>query len=387
MTRRPPIPPPPVRWGAQPRTVAQPSARPPVRLTTPGVAVQRMALTLGNVDATIRRSMGIILVRKEGQQQPAPNAQLPSLEAQNTLANLPNNETLYLDGHGAAPDNQGVPETALTFGGLTPEQLADMLVNKGLRTTYAGKIYLNGCNTANDNTSESYASRFQKAMALRQRFVRVKGNAGYSQVQDDGKTRVVPATPQGAAERVTLNQLVGATNVLFQEFTNLDAESKLPTTSHQRMLAIGQRIQEIRADLLRDKPLAEQQRLLTYLGTKPLRPTLAAPLAVTHYEQSAGSYSQVPPAVGRSGQTLRHHVTQAINKYDKRWKVSQSAASTAAVAVLRNLQDHTALFLAVGYYLFAARPRPPVATIQVGAKLRVGSSFYNDLSEEFGSWI
>lgn len=388
MNRRPPVPPPPVCWGPRPRAVAQPFAPRLVQTMAPGVVVQRMALTVGNVDPVIRKSMGIILVRKENQQQPHANAQLPSLEAQNTtLAHLGGNETLYLDAHTAMPDNQGIPGTALTFGGLTPEELADLLVDKGLAVTYTGKIYLNGCSTTNDTTGEAYASRFQKAMALRQRFVRVKGNAGFSQVQDDGKTRVIPPTQQGAIERTTLHQMVGTYQSLRQEHAALDNELMLPTTTPERVKEIISRLKEIKIEAPQRQFLAEQQHPLTYLGDKQLRPTLEAPQTVTHFEKTAGSYRQIPEPIGSSGRSLLHHVTRAIARYDDLFKITQSAESAAAVAVLRNLQDHTPLFLAVSYYLFPNRPKPPAPTVQVGRKLKPGTSFYKYLLAEFSNWL
>ena len=71
------------------------------------------------------------------------------------------------------------------------------MVTKGLPANYVGKIYLNGCYTATDTTGEAFASRFQKALALRNRLAIVKGNKGSSQVQDSGKTRVVPPNGTG----------------------------------------------------------------------------------------------------------------------------------------------------------------------------------------------
>ena len=59
----------------RPGAIPARTSRPPA-FARPGHAIQRMALTVGNVDATIRRSMGIILVRKEGQQAPPPQCSI-----------------------------------------------------------------------------------------------------------------------------------------------------------------------------------------------------------------------------------------------------------------------------------------------------------------------
>ena len=332
--------------------------------------IQRMALTVGSVDAIIRGSMRTILVRKEGQPEPSPHAQLPSLETGN-LATIGQNETLYLDGHGAAPEAAGIPGAAQKFGGYTPEQLAAKLVEKGLPQNYGGKIYLNGCNTANSTTGEAYASRFQKALALRNRLVIVKGNTGYSQVQDSGKTRVNPPTEIGSDERGRFKQMEQRADALYKEFID-------PLTTPLRRDAIKAELPQVRDEMM-------DQHRKTYLTSKLWRPTLPV-LQNLSYEITPGAYAVIP-GDNNNGKSLRTHITRALNKYAKQWNLFASAESTAALPVLRGLLIHPQkLFVAVRWYITAAQPRPPAEFVQVGNKLRVGSDLYTYLQEEFNTW-
>ena len=347
--------------------------------------VQRMALTVGGVDAIIRGSMGRILVHKEHQPQPGAHAQLPSLEVGN-LAAIGQNETLYLDGHGAAPEVGGVPQAALQFGGYTPEQLAAKLVEKGLPQNYGGKIYLQGCNTANDNNGEAYAARFQKALALRgRRNVRVKGNKGYSQVQDSGHTVIVPPTHAGATERATLKQLEQQAVTLTNRHQEVGREAVDPLTSDARIVELGRQSKQIKADMVQVGQQMHHQKALTWSAAKPFRPTLAV-LNALHYEITPGSYAIIP-GDNHNGKSLRTHITRALDRYDAQWNVFASAASTAASPVLRGLLNHPQkLFVAVRWYLTPNQPKPPAEFVQLGTKLNVGSDLYGYLQTEFNAW-
>ena len=356
-------------------------AKSQMRLHQPRV-IQRMALTVGAVDPIIRRSMQTILVRKEGQL--GPHAHLPSLEAGN-MALLGQNETLYLDGHGAAPEVAGVPQAALTFGGYTPEQLAAKLVEKGLPLNYAGKIYLQGCNTANDNNGVAYAVRFQKALALRGRLVRVKGNKGFSQVQDTGHTLIVPPTQAGATERATLKQLEQQALTLTNRLQEVGREAVDPLTSDARIVELGTQSKQIKADMVQVGQQMHHQKALTWSAAKPFRPTLAV-LNALHYEITPGTYAVIP-GDNHNGKSLRTHITRALDRYDAQWNLFASAASTAASPVLRGLLNHPQkLFVAVRWYLTPNQPKPPAEFVQLGTKLNAGSDLYGFLQTEFNAW-
>ena len=379
---------------------AQPSARQQSAALPDSAAVlqRKLAFGVGNIDPVISASLRLILTHKIGLPQLPQN--LPTLETAAadalSMARLPDDDTLILDAHGGAIEVNGVPQVGVTFGGLRPEALADLVMSKGLQPTFVGKIYLNGCNSATDTGAESYAMRFQKALALRGVLCSVKGNKGYSQVQGGvsnpnaatrGKTWVNPATQQGKAERDEFHRLDAESKQKYLEFETLAQEIQANYTNiaypfkskkaevDQKKLDANNAIAAFRA-----------QHLLTYQPDPQLRPTLAAPGGVTHYEATAGNYTALPPAVGAAGSSLAEHVQAALAAYDKKWKWSPSAASTAAVPVLTGaIGNFAALLMAVRWYL-GLGPRPPRQLVAVGARLDQTSSFYTMLDAQYRSW-
>ncbi len=109
------------------------------------------------------------------------------------LANLGDTEELTIVAHGGSPDGDGVHEAKVihTFGRKTPAQLVAALIASGLRQSYKGTIYLNGCNTATASRDQvSYAERFQAALLQPPHRIRaaVHGNRGPTRILEDGQT-------------------------------------------------------------------------------------------------------------------------------------------------------------------------------------------------------
>ncbi|MFD1623110.1 hypothetical protein [Azospirillum griseum] len=368
------------------RTATPP--RGPSRSVSSAAIQRKQAFAVGDVDDTIARSMATILSAKVGAPL-ALGASAPRLEtaAGTPLSALADGETLYLDAHGAAPEEAGVPGAAVLFGGLSPEQLATLVLSKGLQATYAGKIYLNGCNTATGAGADTYAFRFQAALALRGVRCIVKGNGGYSQVDGaTGHTLVNPPTPVGAQNRTALQDTyrhAGTLKAQVERDMKYVKDNPLAPDFSAKVAAIKQANTDMRTALSTVPGL----RAATYLPDKALRPTLPAPVGITHYESANGRYSAVPASVGRSGRTLEQHVQAALASYNSKWKFNPSAASTAAVGVLGGpFASHTARLMAVRWYLRLG-PRPPVQLVAVGDQLSAGSSLYGFLKAEYDRWV
>lgn len=367
---------------AMPRPVLSP------RSVLPSAIQRKQAFAVGNVDSTIAASMATILSSKVGAPL-APGAAAPRLEtaAGTPLSALANGETLYLDAHGAAPEDAGLPGAAVRFGGLTPEQLANLVLSKGLSVAYTGKIYLNGCNTATGAGVATYAFRFQAALALRGVRCVVKGNGGYSQVDaETGHTRVNPPTAIGAQDRAALQDTYRrAGELTAQVERDMEYIKGNPTAVdfQQKLDGAKQANTDIRTALA----LVPGLRTAAYRPDKALRPTLPAPGGVTHFESAAGQYSALPPSIGQSGRTFVHHVQAALTAYDKKWKFNPSDSSTAAVAVLSGpIASHAALLMAVRWYL-GLGPRPPAQLVAVGDRLKVGGALYGFLKAEYDRWV
>lgn len=108
---------------------------------------------------------------------------------QHLLNTLDDDGTLYIDAHGAAAVPADATQAAQLFGQVTPEQLAHLLMAKGLKSTFQGKIVLNGCQSENGNGLQ-YVLRFQYAMATRTVLCSVKGRAASSHANEGGKAVV-----------------------------------------------------------------------------------------------------------------------------------------------------------------------------------------------------
>ncbi|RJF83962.1 hypothetical protein D3877_04905 [Azospirillum cavernae] len=358
------------------------------RSVLPSAIQRKQAFAVGNVDSTIAASMATILNSKVGAPL-APGAAAPRLEtaAGTPLSALANGETLYLDAHGAAPEDAGLPGAAVRFGGLTPEQLANLVLSKGLSVAYTGKIYLNGCNTATGAGVDTYAFRFQAALALRGVRCVVKGNGGYSQVDaTTGHTRVNPPTAIGAQDRAALQDT-------YRRAGELDAQIRSDVQylkDNLRAPDFDSRkgaVDQARTEMMTALALVPGLRTAAYRPDKALRPTLPALGGVTHFESAAGQYSALPPSIGQSGRTLVHHVQAALTAYDKKWKFNPSDSSTAAVAVLSGpIASHAALLMAVRWYL-GLGPRPPAQLVAVGDRLKVGGALYGFLKAEYDRWV
>lgn len=345
--------------------------------------MQKMAFAIGTLDSTIRASMGVIHQHKIGGAiGVVPELSTAAATALNTL-NDPG--TLYIDGHAAAPEQLGIPRAAIQFGGLTAEALADLAIRKGLRASFTGKIYLNGCNTANSD-GMSYAQRFQFALSLRGVRCIVKGNAGYSQVAPaTGHTLVVPSTADGARERAELARLEGEASRLHGEINRIAQDLRNNPMAADWHVKRGL-IATHKGDLVTVKGQADLQHPRTFLPTKALRPTLPALAGITHYESGAGTYAALPAQVGASGKALDAHVSAALAKYARKWKFKASQASTAAVPVLRGaLANYPALLMAIHWYT-GLGPKPPMSLVATGAALSRTSSLYLMLLGEFVYW-
>lgn len=123
------------------------------------------------------------------------------------LNTLDNDGTLYTDAHGAATVPADVTQAAQFFAQVTPEQPAHLLMSKGLKSTFQGKLVLNGCQSENGH-GQQYVLRFQYAMATRTVLCSVKGHAGSSQINECGKAAVIASAPtsDGGAARAYRSQ-------------------------------------------------------------------------------------------------------------------------------------------------------------------------------------
>ncbi|MBA3531011.1 MAG: hypothetical protein H0T73_03705 [Ardenticatenales bacterium] len=243
-------------------------------------------MPIGTLDATITTSKNALLEHKlkTGSNQSETEGDLAAQG--NPLAVLGDDETLYLDGHGTAPEDLNhVPQAAVRFGDYQPEELAKRLKAKGLPATYRGKIYLNGCNTGTGMAGKSYAYRFQKKLLKLGWSVPVKANRGYSQVQSDtGHTWVNPATVAGAKERATLDKLGSEAQSLQDKGPQyLKRAQKLldtmPPTSERTALIeeLAVKMDDNHKKLLLKSNEVSDQKLRTFLPDKGLKLNLPAP--------------------------------------------------------------------------------------------------------------
>ncbi|APA68737.1 hypothetical protein [Janthinobacterium sp. 1_2014MBL_MicDiv] len=168
--------------------------------------VAKLIVVAGHADAVMQQAA-------EGMRRcPLPDAsENTSIELETAPAHLLNtlddDGTLYIDAHGAAGVPADVLQAAQFFGQVTPEQLAHLLMSKGLKSTFQGKIVLNGCQSENGHGLQ-YVLRFQYAMATRTVLCSVKGHAGASQVNEGGKAAVRAPTYEsdGGAARAHRSQ-------------------------------------------------------------------------------------------------------------------------------------------------------------------------------------
>lgn len=347
--------------------------------------VAKLVVVVGKIDHILGQSAESIRKAKT----PAAPTDIVQLESVNAslLSSLDDDGTLYLDAHGAAMDVAGVSSAAVYFGSYTPESLAKMLIGKGLKAQFTGKIYLNGCNTATE-TSNSYISRFQNTLGIFRVFCSVKGNAGVSQVDSTGKTLVRPNTREASQQAEELKKKVAHMAGLKNEIDRLGEQKDSEVAKDISSEATRNVLNLLSQRLIEVKALhAEITSLhgMTYSSDKVLRPTLPPLAGVTHYQSSVDRYEILPSPTSRQGSTLKDHVIRALLEYKKKWKLNPTAASSAAVIVLnRNIDDFPNLLMIVRWYL-SRGPQPPMLG-PTDKSLAADSSLFAYLNREYASW-
>jgi hypothetical protein len=104
------------------------------------------------------------------------------------------------------------------------------------------------------------------------------------------------------------------------------------------------------------------------------------------YEVSSGNYAVFPNEAGKSGKALSAHVKSAMDGYQKQWHFNQSGQTRDALVKLGTmLGDFKKLFVAVGWYLFADRPKPKISV--VSEKLKPNSDLWILLLSEYKTWL
>lgn len=168
--------------------------------------VAKLIVVAGHADAVMQQAAE---GRRRCKTPDAPENTSIELEtaSPHLLNTLDDDGTLYIDAHGAAAVPADVTQAAQFFGQVTPEQLAHLLMSKGLKSTFQGKIVLNGCQSENGHGLQ-YVLRFQYAMATRTVLCSVKGHAGSSQINEGGKAAVIASAPtsDGGAARAYRSQ-------------------------------------------------------------------------------------------------------------------------------------------------------------------------------------
>jgi hypothetical protein len=107
-----------------------------------------------------------------------------------TLSDLGTNEKLYIIGHGLEEESNQDLMFRITkidkYGGYTPAELAELLLEMGIPENYGEQIHLTGCYPA-AGEGASYLSRFQ--MELRKLGISsaVRGGLGSTIIDDQGK--------------------------------------------------------------------------------------------------------------------------------------------------------------------------------------------------------
>ena len=155
--------------------------------------VQRMILPIGDLKELPRNALDQEIVDAQTISTSANrlsknnHGSVEHLDSDNRpLAKLGNSEELIITAHGGS---ELLSEVAETFGGRDPAQLVTALVSSGLKKSYCGSIYLNGCNSATkEKEKKSYVERFQAALVKKEIFAEVRGNAGPSHTMPDGQT-------------------------------------------------------------------------------------------------------------------------------------------------------------------------------------------------------
>jgi hypothetical protein len=133
-------------------------------------------------------------------------------------------EDLRIYGHGGTRRNEDVVSQV---GGYTASALAAKLINMGLPESYAGEIYLTGCNTAKGD-DDGFLGAFYKPMSAHCPRVRARGNIAASTTFEDGTQGVWTGNLPSEA---TIKETIGA---LQEEVDKLIATAQLTHAMSQR---------------------------------------------------------------------------------------------------------------------------------------------------------
>jgi hypothetical protein len=182
--------------GGSAEALLDPMAGGGARTASPGVQrpeVQRMIIPIGDLAgdgaSPQQQSDAHIIDQSTRRLRQATRDDVERLDdsgVRRPLAALRNAEELNIVAHGGSPIESAVAET---YGGNSPAALARLLLANGLRRTYHGTIYLNGCNTATRSPRrQSYAERFQAELLRLGVNASVRGNEGSSRVLANGET-------------------------------------------------------------------------------------------------------------------------------------------------------------------------------------------------------
>jgi hypothetical protein len=182
------------------------------------------------------------------------------------LANLGDEEKLYITGHGIGyktPD--GSPSPAIKFGEYDPAQLAEILVKTaGLKKSYRGRIYLQGCNTGTGD-EESYARKFQLILADKYHiYPDIKANKGWSHNLTEGQVEVRLLAKEKLGENSEeQKKLLTLESSLDDEIRKLGAEKlrlerELDQKSAEHSAEVKQRLQELESTIAAKKSEKEK---------------------------------------------------------------------------------------------------------------------------------
>jgi hypothetical protein len=163
------------------------------------------------------------------------------------------NDELRIFGHGAHRRGSDIAEQV---GGYTPAQLVTKLKELGLKSTYAGVIYLSGCKTAGGEDL-GYLGAFYDLISAHAPAVHVKGNLGNAITLPDGTQAIFKSSQDKEMyealstridqETVNLNLQMQAFNIMGDPTTQAErlAKSRLVAELRTRR----QDIRQLQAEL------------------------------------------------------------------------------------------------------------------------------------------
>jgi hypothetical protein len=177
------------------------------------------------------------------------------------------NEELRIFGHGA---HRGGSDIAEQVGGYTPAQLVTKLKELGLKSTYAGVIYLSGCKTAGGQDL-GYLGTFYDLIKVHAPAVHVKGNLGNAITLPNGTQAIFRSTQDKEtyeALSARSNELVGALNLQTKAFNSMGNATTVNERSAKSALANElrskqQQIDQLQAELYKVFYARETERTMT----------------------------------------------------------------------------------------------------------------------------